>query len=496
MTENGSAEPAFTVAVDNNPYRSPADRELHAIITVTASGLAQARADVTPQAVEVILVDCSDSMNRPPDKLLAARRATKGAIDTLRDGVLFAVVGGTAEARMIYPEKEALAVAGPGTRSAAAAAVNRLRASGGTAMGRWLTLANRLMSEYPNAIRHALLFTDGKNEHETPGQLGDVLAACAGRFACDARGIGVDWEPAEVLRIVSALDGQADAVRTLAELEGELRAIMDQAMRKQISQVGLQLRVMTGTRLGYLKQSYPARVDLTDRLRNVGEVSEVNTGSWGDEHREYHLCLDIDSTDRPIGEDLVAARVRITAPDLNLGDLPWSKVMLHWSEDAHLTLQVDPHVGAVTGQAEMGTAIEAGCAALGRAEDDVAEQQFGLAVRLAHASGDEESLRRLARLVDIEDAEHGVVRLKSGYSPEDILPVSIRSIMSDFGQVDPDGLARAPVSTPVSAPAPAEPAGSFAEPSGPGPVCPDCGFVGPPGARGCEQCGRDLSDLP
>ena len=43
----------------------------------------------------VIMVDCSGSMDYPPTKMRNARDATAAAIDTLRDGVAFAVIAGT-----------------------------------------------------------------------------------------------------------------------------------------------------------------------------------------------------------------------------------------------------------------------------------------------------------------------------------------------------------------------------------------------------------------
>ena len=54
-----------------------------------------------------------------------------------------------------------------------------------------------------------------------------MLDECAGRFVCDARGIGVDWEPRELRRIVKVLRGHADAVRVNAELAADFEQITE-----------------------------------------------------------------------------------------------------------------------------------------------------------------------------------------------------------------------------------------------------------------------------
>jgi len=183
-------------------------------------------------AAEVILVDCSGSMGHPPTKIAAARRATEAAIDLLPDGTLFAVVEGTHEARMAYPATATLAVASDQTRREAKKAAARLVAAGGTAMGAWLAQARDLLAPHPHAVRHALLLTDGRNEHETSAELGQVLETCVG-------------------------------------------------------------------------QVYPTVNDLTRHGTTVAERAvEFRVGSWGEESRDYHLCVEVERGAAPMGEDL------------------------------------------------------------------------------------------------------------------------------------------------------------------------------------------------
>ncbi len=57
------------------------------------------------------MIDCSGSMADPPTKMSEAKRATAAAIDTLRDGVAFAVVAGRNDAVMAYPRPARLVAA-------------------------------------------------------------------------------------------------------------------------------------------------------------------------------------------------------------------------------------------------------------------------------------------------------------------------------------------------------------------------------------------------
>jgi hypothetical protein len=69
-----------------------------------------------------------------------------------------------------------------------------------------------MFSSNPAPLRHAILLTDGKNQHETPDQLDTAIGLCEGVFSCDCRGVGTDWEVAELRRIASALLGTVDIV--------------------------------------------------------------------------------------------------------------------------------------------------------------------------------------------------------------------------------------------------------------------------------------------
>ena len=202
----------FGMVAHQNEYLPSGVTEVHAIIEVVAGGARSVNRD-TPEAAEVILLDCSGSMSQPWSKLRAARHATGVAIDALRDGTWFAIVRGSENAEPVYPAGGGLAPATSTTRAAAKAALRWLGPEGGTAMGQWLLFARELFASRPSAIPHAILLTDGKNESESPVSLEAALDTCSGQFQCDCRGVGTDWNVGELRAISTRLLGTVDIVR-------------------------------------------------------------------------------------------------------------------------------------------------------------------------------------------------------------------------------------------------------------------------------------------
>jgi Mg-chelatase subunit ChlD len=99
-------------------------------------------------------------MDYPSAKMTEARAATSAAVDVIHDGARFAVVAGTSKAWPVYPSDGSMAVAGDRTRAEAKQTVARLRASGGTAIGQRLRLAQTVFQTAPATLRHTILLTD------------------------------------------------------------------------------------------------------------------------------------------------------------------------------------------------------------------------------------------------------------------------------------------------------------------------------------------------
>ncbi|MFF8290605.1 VWA domain-containing protein [Streptomyces sp. NPDC016309] len=435
--------PRFSVDVYQNEFLPEGGREVNAIVTVTAAGggtgggVAPAGASVSPAhipgqaptAAVVVMVDCSGSMEYPPTKMRNARDATAAAIDTLRDGVAFAVVAGTHVANEVYPRGGRLAVADARTRAEAKEALRKLGAGGGTAIGTWLTLADRLLATADVPIRHGILLTDGRNEHESPQDLRAALDACAGRFTCDARGVGTDWEVKEVTGIASALLGTADIVADPAGLAADFTRMMETAMGKEVADVALRLWTPVGVEIVFVKQVAPAVEDLTDRRTEAGpRAGDYPTGSWGDESRDYHVCVRV--PEAGIGQEMLAARVSLVLPDPAGGTpqaLSQGLVRAVWTDDMVASTSINPQVAHYTGQAELAHVIQQGLDARKSGDFDGATAKLGRAVQLAAASGNADTAKLLSKVVDVVDAATGTVRLKAKVAEADEMTLETRS---------------------------------------------------------------------
>ncbi|MGX5182660.1 vWA domain-containing protein [Streptomyces avermitilis] len=434
-----SNAPQFSVDVYQNEYLPEGGREVNAIVTVTATGGGTTKSAVAAprpyasghaaDAAVAVMVDCSGSMDYPPTKMRNARDATAAAIDTLRDGVHFAVIGGTHVATEVYPGGGRLAVADARTRDQAKQALRKLSAGGGTAIGTWLRLADRLLSSADVSIRHGILLTDGRNEHESPQDLRAALDASAGRFTCDARGVGTDWEVKEVTGIASALLGTADIVADPAALSEDFTQMMETAMGKEVADVALRLWTPVGTAIKFVKQVAPTVEELTDRRTEAGpRAGDYPTGSWGDESRDYHVCVEVPAAG--LGQEMLAGRISLVVPQSdgstqNLG--AQGLVRAVWTDDMEASTSINPQVAHYTGQAELAQVIQQGLDARKSGDVDGATAKLGRAVQLASASGNTDTAKLLSKVVDVVDAAAGTVRLKAKVEEADEMTLETRS---------------------------------------------------------------------
>jgi hypothetical protein len=428
--------PEFGIRVDQNPYLPAGGREMHAIVTVEAKGGgaeagAQRPVPVSPatEAAEVIIIDASGSMSYS-GKMVAAKRAANAALNVLRDGVYFAVVAGANQPRMIYPQGQRMVRADATTRAEAANAVARLDAAGGTAIGSWLRLAASLLHPHRNAVRHAILLTDGKNQHETEEKLDEALAQCSGIFVCDARGVGTDWNVAELRKISSALLGSFLDVPDPKDLEADFREMTAAAMGKRVADVVLRLWTPQHAKLKFLKQMVPTVEDLTDKRTGEGQIGDYPIGAWGDEEREYHLCVEVPAGD--VGRQMRAAWIKVVAPGAESAaedrELAMGHVLAEWTDDEAKSTRINARVAHHTGQSELADAIQEGLEARREGDEDRATARLGRAVALANQVGNEQIADLLDRVVDVIDKESGTVRLKKDVSKADEMSLDTRSV--------------------------------------------------------------------
>jgi hypothetical protein len=415
----------FCVDVRQNEYLPEGAGDVSAVLTVTCAVDLAAADDVA--AAEIVIVDCSGSMARR-GKIAAARAATAAAVDAIGDGVAFAVIAGTQTARVVFPADGGLAVASAQSRDLARHAVAGLRARGGTRIGEWLQLAHRLFTGHGAGLRHAILLTDGQNG-QSPRRLDQAISVCAGVFSCDCRGVGTGWKVAELRKIAAALDGTVDIVADPAGLAADFAAMMHSSMSKQVAGVALRVWTPVHADIQFVRQVAPAIEDLAGRRVPTGpQTGDYPAGAWAaGESRDYHLGVRV--RPGPAGQEMLAARVSVvtgspSGPRVHGQGL----VRAIWTADEALSAAISPQVAHYTGQVELAQAIQDGLRARRQGDEQTATARLGRAVALATQSGNQDTVRLLARVVDVVDAATGTVRLRSRVTDADEMTLDTRSV--------------------------------------------------------------------
>jgi hypothetical protein len=302
-------------------------------------------------------------------------------------------------------------------------AAARLQADGGTAIGTWLDLARSLFETVPGRTCHAVLLTDGANEHETPEQLNAVLAACEGRFQCDCRGVGTDWEVSELRRIASVLLGSVDIIPDAAGMPEDFRTMIEGAMRKATGNIALRLWTPQSAEVAFVRQVAPTVEELTGRSVAVNaRTADYPTGAWGDESRDYHVCIKV--APQGAGAEMLAGRVNLVDGDEVLSQ---GKILATWTDDEQLSTRMNREVAHYTGQAELADCIQEGLEARKAGNEAEATMKLGRAVQLASESGNDGTMRLLRAVVDVDDAATGTVRLRSNVDDADEMALDTRS---------------------------------------------------------------------
>ncbi|WP_051386057.1 vWA domain-containing protein [Actinokineospora inagensis] len=385
----------FGIQVDQNEYLPMGGGSMDAIITVTLTGDTLGAPGVDRRMALVILLDTSGSMSG--SKIVQARRAVNAVIDDLPDGVEFAVVAGTQTATMVYPNTVGLAESSRATRKQARYAVGGLMADGGTAIGSWLRLAADLFATTQAPIRHAVLLTDGRNEHEPVERFNDTVLSCEGKFTCDARAVGEDeWQAQTLEHIANTLHGSVRGLPDPEHLVADFTEITERLMGTAAVDVTMRLWTPAHATVRFLKQVFPRIVDITDRGRaHQPRLTDYPTGRWTAEARHFHLRVEFAPGE--VGEGMIAAKVRMVSGEQESAE---RRVRAFWTEDLKLSTQVSAQVTHFTIQEHVVDLVNDGVAAHDAGDADAADDKFDRAITLTRERGNAEAAAHLDRLVE------------------------------------------------------------------------------------------------
>lgn len=410
---------SFKAEVFQNEFLPAGTGEVHAIMTVSAGE------DVTAAPRERlfgILCDSSGSMDG--GKIVAAKAAMARLVAMLPADTHFFLVTGSDEARLVCP----VARATPENKQRALAAIHEIRASGGTKISNWLHTAWQQFRSMPNAVRQALLLTDGQNDVTDESPLQEALHHCEGVFQCDCRGVGTDWKVAQLRTIASKLLGSTDIIPTPAQIDADFQGILQKALGKTVVDVALRLWTPLGAKVKFCKEVSPEIVDLTGRAREVKpQLREYPTGAWGkDESRDFHFCIEV--SPGAVGDEVLAGRASLVYTVQGVETkVAEARILAVWTDDDGKSTKINRMVAHYTGQTELAQSIQDGLDARARGDDDKATALLGKAVRIAASSGNEATAKLLRQVVDVVDVDKGTVRLKQSVSKEDSMALETRS---------------------------------------------------------------------
>ncbi len=408
----------FQVDTFFNPYLPAGTNRTDAVVTITASGEGTA---APAGGVVGLILDVSGSMQG--DRMSAVKHATRKAIDLLDEGAYFFIV-----AFSNYPTRVfGLAQATSANKAAADAQVRRLEAGGKTDMSLGLNMALEEFAKKPDAIRYALFLTDGKNDQEDEGPLELALQKCEGVFQCDCRGVGTDWQPHQLRKIAGRLLGTAQIIAEPAGMEADFQSAIHGALGRAVGDVRLRLWTPKSARILACKQMSPEIAVLTDRFSQVdAQTRDYPTGAWGGESRDYYVAVELTAGD--VGDEMLGCRASVVhGPPGSEVKVTGAPVVATWTDDETLSARINSQVAHYTGQEELAEAIQTGLEANARGDVDTATKMLGRAAKLAHESGNEDTTRRLSKVVDIVDADGGTVRLKSKVNKADEMDLDLGS---------------------------------------------------------------------
>ncbi len=247
-TPTSSRVPAFTTRLDKHAINTDGNSVRHLVITATAPIAEHPASQARPPLNLGVVIDASGSMQGPP--LNAAKRATCGVIDTLKDSDHLSIVSFGNHA---YTDLESTRMDGRGKQTGLAAVIP-IQTRGCTNMEEgWLSgcehVASRLATAVGTERNQVLLLSDG---HANRGQCDPAVLA---RHAHELRergvatstvGIGSGYSPTQLQAIAEAGGGRMHDAETPEEILEIIAAELDETLTTTVENLMVRLVLPAG----------------------------------------------------------------------------------------------------------------------------------------------------------------------------------------------------------------------------------------------------------
>lgn len=419
----------FTAQVYQNAYLPEGCQEVNAIMTIATDNESNNESNTSISlaasgAKRIFGIICDTSGSMEGEKIRAAKQAIAKLIELLPADVYFFIVTGSSTATLLAP----LSLATDEAKQQALEALRKVTANRSTTISTWLRLALQQFQQMPGAIAQALLLTDGQNDSSDASALNIALNACENQFQCDCRGVGTEWRVQQLQTIAHKLLGTADIIPEASAIEADFRAILGQAMSKQVSDISLRLWTPQGAKVMFCKQVSPEILDITNKAKAVSaQISDYPTGSWGNqESRDYHFCIKVNAGN--VGDEMLAGRASLVYSQNGVETkVAETRILAIWTDDEVRSAKIDRTVAHYTGQAELAQVIQEGMEERAKGNFEEATIKLSRAVQLSAESGNDATMKLLRKVVDVEDAATGTIRIRRDVRKEDEMALETRS---------------------------------------------------------------------
>lgn len=434
MTQGNTQNTAtLNVELDVNSYLPAGGTRLNGSFIISPKGFSGVASVYLPRC-RAAVIDVSGSMDEK-GKIGQAKAATRAFVQELPESDYFVIVKYHSHAEFVFPRarntteivKPVLATAE--NKRLALAAIDELKVEDNTYPSYGIDKAFQSFLLSPCDEATVCFLTDGQfNSNDSP-KLEEVLKAIEAKrkegrsFKISPRGIGTDFMVGELRQMADRTLGSAPkVVANPSDLKADFVEWMTKAREATLSNVRIKLWYPGQVKLVELKRLAPSIIDLLHDVTTEadGNTHTVALGSFPtSEESEYFFCLELTpkaAGGRPIraGKLKVAYQFgpeQFEVPGTGLDQ--WYFIEAQWTEDAGLSARIPMGVARAKGSIELATAIQEGVKALAAGNEDEATRKLGRAVQLAQKTGDDEMTARLKKIVDVEDAEAGTVKIKA-----------------------------------------------------------------------------------